>query len=333
MTDVIIPLMCLTLSIGACQNSKKPLEAEIEKSLEIPEKQSAIDTVVYHCDYLGQEPPGEVAELFSPGHISTTLEHSAVMITPDGREMWFGRMHPAKIWYMKYENGTWSDIRKAPLDDTYHYLYPFLSYDGKRLYLTSDRPVHPGEDPKFRGDGDLWYIERSEDSWSEPIHLGDSINFGNRHAIGSIGGSGNIYYTARTGELYHYTTKMYFAEYKNGSYQRPAIIQELNTDHPLHSPFVSPDESWMIFSSFRGGLGMSDLFISFRKEDGQWSTPKNLGQNINSAAKDEYPYVTPDGKYLFFNSSRTSEINQTRIQGGPGNMYWVNTDFIKRLRE
>jgi hypothetical protein len=333
MNNMTIPLIILSLFTGACQHAKAPPGSAIEASLENPENQSTIDTVVFDCDYLGQPTPNEIAELFSPNQISTSVEHSAVMITPDGKEMWFGRMHPAKIWYMKYENGSWSDIMKAPLDDQYHYLYPFLSFDGKRLYFTSDRPLDPGGERKFRGDGDLWYIERTEETWSEPIHLGDSINFGNRHAIGSVSSSGNIYYTVRTGKLYHYTTKMYFAEYRNGTYQTPVAIQELNTDQPLHSPLVSSDESWMIFSSFLGGMGMSDLFISFRKEDGQWSTPKNLGPNINSAAKDEYPYVTPDGKYLFFNSSRISELNPTRIQGGPGNMYWVNTEFIKRLMQ
>ncbi len=332
MNRMILALVFPSLLIGACQHAREPVNNKVEPSIENTEKHSDDDSIIFICNYHGQPPPGKVAELFSPNHISTTLEHSAVMITPDGREMWFGRMHPAKIFCQNFTSGSWSDIRKAPLDDQYHYLYPFLSFDGNRLYFTSDRPVNPGEDPKHRGDGDLWYIERTGNSWSEPIHLGDLINFGNRHSIGSVSPSGNIYYTVRTGKLYHYITKMYFAEYRNGSYLTPVIIEELNSEQPSHSPFVSPDENWIIFSSFRGGMGMSDLFISFREEDGQWSTPQNLGPDINSVAKDGYPYVTPDGKYLFFNSSRISEINQSSIQGGPGNMYWVNTEFLNDLR-
>lgn len=78
---------------------------------------------------------------------------------------------------------------------------------------------------------------------------------------------------------------------------------------------------------------MSDLFISFKKKDGSWSSPKNLGANINSNAKDEFPYVTPDGKFLFFNSSRKSVINEMKISNGPGNMYWVDAEFIEELKD
>jgi len=55
---------------------------------------------------------------------------------------------------------------------------------------------------------------------------------------------------------------------------------------------------------------------------------KNIGQKINSAYKDEYPYVTPDSKYLFFNSNRPSVLNQKPIADGPGNIYWVDARII-----
>ena len=87
-----------------------------------------------------------------------------------------------------------------------------------------------------------------------------------------------------------------------------------------------------LLSPFRGRQGFSDLFISFRDPGGRWTQPENLGPRINSPAKDEYPFVTPDGKYLFFNSNRISEINRSRIQDGPGNMYWVSADIIEAMR-
>ncbi len=325
---LIIFLVCIVFS---CQNT--PTSENANSTITQQDTTSVVTPVKpkFTCDYLGQTPPGSKAELFSPNFISTKVEHSAVMFTPNGKEVWFGRMNPEKIWYLTHKNGRWSEIKKAPLDDNYNYLYPFLSPDGNRLYFTSDRPTKPGEERIHQGDGDLWYIERTNNNWSKPIHLGDTINFGNRHSIGSVSASGNIYYTVRTGKLYHYTTKMYFAEFENGKYKTPVVITELNSDHPSHSPYVSPDETYLIFSSFRGGMGMSDLFISFKKEDGSWANPKNLGSNINSAAKDEYPYITPDSKYLFFNSNRISELNVNKIQNGPGNMYWVKADFINEL--
>ena len=58
-----------------------------------------------------------------------------------------------------------------------------------------------------------------------------------------------------------------------------------------------------------------------------------MGSGINSAYKDEFPYVSPDGKYLFFNSNRPSALNARPIPDGPGNIYWVSTAVIQELRE
>jgi hypothetical protein len=77
---------------------------------------------------------------------------------------------------------------------------------------------------------------------------------------------------------------------------------------------------------------MSDLYISFRYNDGSWTTPKNMGRKINSDAKEGYPYVTVDGKYLFFYSTRVSALNERRIPDGPGNVYWIDAKMIQELK-
>ena len=77
---------------------------------------------------------------------------------------------------------------------------------------------------------------------------------------------------------------------------------------------------------------MSDLYVSFRRESGSWTKPKNMGRKINSEAKDAFPYVTSDGKYFFFNSSRVSVLNDKKIPDGPGNIYWVDAKIIEELK-
>lgn len=67
-------------------------------------------------------------------------------------------------------------------------------------------------------------------------------------------------------------------------------------------PAISLDDSYMIFSSDRtpssGGL---DLFIS-RKTPSGWSTPVNMGDNINSSGHEWYPYLDHRNN-LYFSSS------------------------------
>jgi hypothetical protein len=336
MNNVSIIIFCVIICwVISCDDLRNDENMDIQslrnENAIINSKKSKIP--IYQCDYLNQEPPGSIPKLFSPNFVSTKEEHSAVMITPDGNEMWFGRMYPPQIWHITKINDTWSEIRLASFIENFHYLYPILSPDGNKIYFTSNKPVTPGGPKLPRSEGDIWYCERNDIGWSEPIHLGNEINFGNRHAVGSFSNSGNLYYTVRTGKGNNKQTDIYFAKYEYNFFSTPTKIDELNCDQPSHCPFVAPDESYIIFSSFRGGVGMSDLFISFRDSLGNWMPPKNLGLKINSSAKDEYPFITPDGQYLFFNSSRISEINDTRIQDGPGNMFWVRADFIEEMRK
>ncbi len=46
----------------------------------------------------------------------------------------------------------------------------------------------------------------------------------------------------------------------------------------------------------------TDLFIIEMLDDGFWSKPKNLGEVVNSALDEDYPYLTPDGQTLYFAS-------------------------------
>ena len=68
-------------------------------------------------------------------------------------------------------------------------------------------------------------------------------------------------------------------------------------------PALSADESMMIFASDReGSLGGMDLFIS-RKVGDHWSTPENLGNNINTTGNEFFPFLDSDNN-LFFSSDK-----------------------------
>jgi len=70
------------------------------------------------------------------------------------------------------------------------------------------------------------------------------------------------------------------------------------------------------------GYGEYDLYVTFQKNDDSWMEPVNLGGDINSSTLDARPYVTPDGKFLFYHSDQT----------GNGDIYWVNAKIIDLLR-
>lgn len=281
--------------------------------------------------YLGQEPPGDAPVVFAPGIVSTGKEHSAAMFTPDGKEIWFGRLLPNVIWFMKITDGSWTDPQIAPFSDSVtNSLYPVLAPDGNQIFFSSKRSL---DDPARKlpgGDFHIWVARRTGDQWSEPVHLDENVNFGHRQSCGSIAANGDLYFASSDNKG---SVNLYYSALINGDYSDTLALDELNSPTPDHSPFIALDGSYVIFSSFRGGLGRSDLFISFREHDNSWSKPVNMGPDVNSKYKDEYPFVTPDGKYLFFNSNRPSSFNPEPIAEGPGNIYWVTTSVIEELRK
>lgn len=283
--------------------------------------------------YLGEALPGELPTLFAPHLVSTGREHSSAMFTPDGNELWFGRIFPAEIVYMKKVNSVWTSPQLAPFSGKGFDLYPYLAPDGQKIFFTSARPLPNGEKPLGRGRGHIWFVEKTSAGWGKPRHLGSNINFGRLQGSPAVSALGTLFFCSRDPNNPTQSTELYFSRWENGAYTAPKNMGPvINSSAPDHSPYIAPDESYIIFSSFRGGYGRSDLFISFNKPDKGWTAPQNLGKTINSAAKDEYPYVTYDGKYFFFNSNRVSAINKKRIPDGPGNMYWMRAEFIAKLK-
>lgn len=92
----------------------------------------------------------------------------------------------------------------------------------------------------------------------------------------------------------------------------------VNTEHLDSAPFIAADESFIIFESDRpGGFGQQDLYVSFRRDD-EWSTPANLGSAVNTEQIEDEAYVSPDGKYLFFNRRAAYTTRQHT------DIYWVD---------
>ena len=82
-------------------------------------------------------------------------------------------------------------------------------------------------------------------------------------------------------------------------------IEELpfNSDsYSVANPALSPDEKTLYFASdMPGALGASDLFMVSINQDGTFGTPENLGPNINTEARETFPFVT-NGEILYFSS-------------------------------
>ena len=295
--------------------------------------------------YLG-ETAENTAKRFAPGFISTPENELNGLFSPDGKEFFYSIDAPrgefAVILISRQDaEGNWSEPEIAPFSGHYSDVDPLMSPDGKRIFFCSKRPRPGNEEPR---DADIWYVDRQGDGWSDPIHLDSTVNTTRNDWYCSSTHDGVLYYSTWDDE--RKTDDIFRVVPTENGYQREKIGEEVNTYNAEFDPFIAPDESYLIFSSWRQeGLGNVDLYISFQV-DGNWTPAKNMGEIVNSPARDYCPWVSPDGQDLFFTSMRTETAypgmenptvdglrNKIRsLDNGMGNVYWVKTDDIEAMR-
>ncbi len=274
--------------------------------------------------YLGQTSPGEKPDVFAPGIVSLASRlETYPAFSPDGKELYFSVVNAAwsegKILWSRLKNGAWTEPEAAPFSDGRFINWEsFISPDGKRMFFASNRPPSSGMD--------IWLVERAPDaSWSAPVRLPEPVNSAAEDGSPCVVNSGTMYFKSLRGGGMG-GSWLYRAPAAGGAYAHiESMGNIMKTTTGESEPYMSADESYLIFISQTqaGGKGGWDLWICFRNTDGSWTPPITLGPEINTAADEYGPRVTPDGKYLFF-------TRETR--GKAMDIYWVSASIIERLR-
>lgn len=258
--------------------------------------------------YMGQKAALEKAEMFAPNFVSTEEMEFGSVFNAAGDEFYLGidAFGKNEIRFSKMVEGKWTKPQTIISDDKYSYNDPFLSNDEQRLYFISNRALDAQGDSK---DIDIWYVEREGDEWSEPINAGPNINTSGDEYYISFTDSGTMYFAsdghARSDES-RTDHDIYNSAFREGEFQQPVLLDTaINTTNYEADVFVAPDESYIIFCSTRpGGFGRGDLYISFKNEAGNWTTAVNMGESVNTGEYEYCPFVSKDGRFLFFTSNQ-----------------------------
>lgn len=282
----------------------------------------------FHCEshtqasYIDQEPPGLEPRVFAPEIVSLSDRYEfGSVFSKDGNEFYFGINvgNRSEILGMRRVNGEWEKPRTIISHPRFGFNDPFLSPDGNRLYYISDLTKGQYDESS---DHDIWYSERQGDSWSEPLNAGEAINSEFNEYYMSFTNEGTMYFSSNnTGEdSENRNFDVYSSKHKDGIFQAAERLgPSINTGAYEADVFIAPDESYIIFVSTRHeGKGQGDLYISFKDSDGFWSQAKNMGSPINTSSHELCPYVSSDGKYLFYTSKK--------------DIYWISTKIFDELR-
>ncbi|MBC7407136.1 MAG: PD40 domain-containing protein [Arcicella sp.] len=108
---------------------------------------------------------------------------------------------------------------------------------------------------------------------------------------------------------------IYVTSIKDKVWTEPVSISEkINTTQNEGTASISADGRTLVFTSCGGrkGFGSCDLFISYKQGD-DWTSPQNLGLNINSGEWESQPSLSADGRTLYFVSDRKGSLGKRDI--------------------
>jgi outer membrane protein OmpA-like peptidoglycan-associated protein/tetratricopeptide (TPR) repeat protein len=172
---------------------------------------------------------------------------------------------------------------------------PSLTADGQTLVYTV----------RERNDENFYMSLRGSDDWQEgkPIF---AINTDMNEGAQSISADGKIlFFTDCGGRRGYGSCDLFFSEIIDGKWT-PAenVGRPVNGKSWDAQPSISSDKNALYFCSNRqGGIGESDIWVSYRQANGEWGVPENLGDKINTPEKEQSPFIHPDGQTLYFMSN------------------------------
>lgn len=186
----------------------------------------------------------------------------------------------------------------APVNSEANDFCPTVARDGHDFYFVSNRSGGCGGD-------DIYATRLGPDGWDPVVNLGCDVNSAGNEASPfplPESGSGPVLYFSSTRAG---TNDLYVSESHGGVFGAAAAIAELNSAAQDGQPNVRRDGLEIFFFSNRAGAAGNDIYAATRASTRDpWSTPVNLGSNVNSAASETRPSLSWDGTTLYFGSNR-----------------------------
>ena len=174
--------------------------------------------------------------------------------------------------------------------------FPTLPIEGDKIIFT--RRVG-GIDEDFYGS------VKSGNKWGKSIRI-DKINTPLNEAAQSISQDGRwLVFDACTRRDGYGSCDLYISYMTDNGWSAALNLGGIvNSEQWDVQPCLSPDKRDMYFTSTRpGGYGGSDIYVTHMQSDGRWSTPENLGPEVNTAADEACPFIHADNQTLYFTSN------------------------------
>jgi outer membrane protein OmpA-like peptidoglycan-associated protein len=180
-------------------------------------------------------------------------------------------------------------------------LGPVISSDGKTLYFARQN-VKENIGGVY-DDEDIWISQWQNEAWSKAVNMGRSINTGLADNLVAVSTDNNTMIFEKDNALaVRHRTATGWSDFEK-------IELTFKNEYDYFVATLSADGRAVIFSAMlRQNVNYDpkrkegDLYVSVKDKLNKWSVPINLGKTINTAGDETSPFLSADGKTLYFAS-------------------------------
>lgn len=263
-----------------------------------------------------------LAQNFTPRNlgvnINTSYPETKPIISPDGKILYFARQnYPGNfdgnrdeqdIYVSYFVNGQWQQAMNigAPLNDKYPNGISAIAEDGKAALVLN----------AYNEYGDVSEgasVSRKQgNSWSTPqmINIQEFYNLNQYIDYFLANNERTLLLAIEQDDAYGDQDLYVSFRIDDRNWSKPINLgSSINSPSPEFSPFLAADDKTLFFASYRkDGFGDSDIYYSKRLDDTwtKWSTPENLGSDVNSSAFEAYYSIAASGTDAYFVTTKGS---------------------------
>ena len=233
-------------------------------------------------------------------------------LTADGQYMLYtvrnatGKFDDEDLYFSEKKDNKWTEPQQVgnTINTKEYEGASSISGDGKTLVFTYGTRSEPC---------DLYFSKKTGNEWSKPKNLGENVNTKDWDSQPCLSADGRT---------------LYFSSERRGGFGREDIWitrmdsndvwtspvnagPQINTSDSEFTPFIHPNGTTLYFAS-KGwdGMGGSDLFISEKISETEWTIPKNLGYPINTFSDEVGLCISSDFSVGYYSQDQSYALGK-----------------------
>jgi len=246
-----------------------------------------------------QKTPEEYTIEKLDNRINSEFDEINPVISRDGKTMYFTR-----VGYPDFNRSLYD------MDVDISSTMPFAAYQSHliEIFKSMGDGEHATAD-KSTFNQDIWIAKGDGMNFSNLFHPEYPVNSALPNSVCSLTPNSNeiiiINEFYKDGSMYKGFSTLKGNGHDSWQFPKPLFIYDFFSTSSEVNLTMSSDANIIILSLNRpSSKGDNDLYVSMKIEENLYSTPLPLDDNINTTFRESTPFISRDGQYLFFSSSR-----------------------------